>query len=245
MANLSVKALLRASCHHAGLKFLTMFLQKWSSLDVPTATTEDAYYVTCPLHRSQLANGNWTLLMLSHEVFIRLESRASFIKASLINVWQRCRQVCPYHATAFWPIWGKERKCKKELSVGRQPEDVVIRMMAWWVAQGFLDQHWVFVVTCVPIISSRQQCWCRRQMLDFQESNQSGKLCSQSRVRYSSIGPTWLSKGYKLVRRPGETDEEFRRRHVMMVTCPALWSMYPFKTAMSTSISAICLSRQC
>ena len=61
---------------------------------------------------------------------------------------------------------------------------------------------------------------------------------------------TRLSKGYKLVRRPNDTDEEFRRRHVMMVPCPAPWSMYSLKTedaffiwcAICTSSSAMCAS---
>ena len=87
------------------------------------------------------------------------------LSTGFINVLQSWGQVCPFHTSTLWPIWGKERKCKKEMSVGRHPEEVVIRMMAWWVAQGFLEQRWVFVVTCVPITSSSQQCWCRHHTL--------------------------------------------------------------------------------
>ena len=87
------------------------------------------------------------------------------LSTGFINVLQSWGQVCPFHTSTPWPIWGKERKCKKEMSVGRHPEEVVIRMMAWWVAQGFLEQRWVFVVTCVPITSSSQQCWCRHHTL--------------------------------------------------------------------------------
>ena len=99
-------------------------------------------------------------LLSSHEVFID-----AMLATGFINVLQSWGQVCPFHTSTLWPIWGKERKCKKELSVGRHPEEVVIRMMAWWVAQGFLEQRWVFVVTCVPITRSSQQCWCRHYTL--------------------------------------------------------------------------------
>lgn len=34
---------------------------------------------------------------------------------------------------------GQERKCKKELSVTKKhPEEVVVRILAWWLAEGFL-----------------------------------------------------------------------------------------------------------
>ena len=146
-----------------GLQFLIAFLQPWSSLDVPTATGWGCILCHMPTPSEQTRKRQLNFAYVSSPLM------KFFIDAMLatgfINVCKAGDKFALFHTSTLWPIWGKERKCKKEMSVGRHPEEVVIRMMAWWVAQGFLEQHWVFVVTCVPITSSSQQCWCRHHTL--------------------------------------------------------------------------------
>ena len=48
---------------------------------------------------------------------------------------------CPCHPSNS-ETTGKERKCKKELSVSTTlSDDIVVRMIGWWLLQGFCAAH--------------------------------------------------------------------------------------------------------
>ena len=54
---------------------------------------------------------------------------------------------CPCHKSIRDDGTLKERKCKKEMSVSnRHSSEDIVRMMAWWVVQGFFTVHYALLM---------------------------------------------------------------------------------------------------
>lgn len=117
---------------------------------------------------------------------------------------------CPCHKSVRIDMHGKnkERKCKKEMTVGPDvSESLVIRMLAWWLSNG----------SCAEINFLAPPYQLKGSNSWVGESLKSWLLTSYITFQMFLSSTIAQCLGFKLVQRDGETDEDLRKRHVSMV----------------------------
>ena len=126
---------------------------------------------------------------------------------------------CPLH-THYSEQNGRRRhhRCVKSMQLNQPNERIVLLRLRWWIVQGK-------PVICASSLSLLSICLMVAQ---YQSVTMQKIMCFVFNFIFQiylfsfsnlQVRRMQCNAGYRMQRRPGESAEEFRRRHVSLVPC--------------------------